>query len=109
MSNKQILFLGCGNIGRALLDGLLNGGYSPNSITIVKPSKNGLKGRVQYFSDLSKLPKSYKPDLIFLTFKPQNAKEILEDFQFKRWSKECSPSAFGEKSSEYLRNSFPKI
>lgn len=82
MTNQklQILFLGCGKMGSAILENFLDKNINPQNITIVDPFiKNKIKD-INYFSDINKIPQNYQVDLVIFAFKPQSATEILSNF-----------------------------
>ena len=82
MSNNNflnILFLGCGNMGRAVVQTLQNH-LNSSQISIIKPTRNNLPNQVVYFANYSDLPSNYTADIVFLAIKPQQALEILPLF-----------------------------
>ncbi len=77
---KQILFIGAGKMGLAIIKNLIKSGFLPQQIKVVKPSKNNQIAKIKYFTSISNLPKNYQADIVFFAFKPQMAEEILLDF-----------------------------
>jgi pyrroline-5-carboxylate reductase len=72
-SNPTTLLIGCGNMGRALLDGWLAAGVlSPDAVTIVDPAASAPDG-VHLVDDI---PEGIAPDLIVLAIKPQQFAEL---------------------------------
>lgn len=80
MTYKKILFIGCGKMGSAVLKNLISNGFDENNFMVLKPSKKNLIKKIKYISSYSDLPKNYQADLVVFGFKPQVAKEILNDF-----------------------------
>jgi len=77
---KNILFLGCGNMGRAILQKMLeNNIFQENQITVVKPSTKNLLANVNYQSSLNFLHGSYQADLVFVCVKPQDSQQVLNE------------------------------
>jgi len=75
----NILFLGCGNMGRPIVQTLQNN-LNSSQVTIIKPTSNNLPSQVAYFADYNELPNNYIADIVFLAIKPQQALEILPLF-----------------------------
>jgi pyrroline-5-carboxylate reductase len=69
---SKILLIGCGNMGRALLDRWA--AFSP--VTIVEPNADDLPNAVKNISDL---PNDLSPEVIVLAVKPQSLDQILPD------------------------------
>ncbi|MES2677890.1 MAG: pyrroline-5-carboxylate reductase [Pseudomonadota bacterium] len=80
MTDKKILFIGCGKMGSAMIKNLLNNGFEYPQLTILKPSKKNQIVGIKYVSSYEQLPKNYQADIVVLAFKPQAAKEILYEF-----------------------------
>jgi len=78
--NKKILFLGCGKMGSAMAKNLIKNGMEPDLISAISPSLNQNIPGIKYYRSASELPQNYIADFVFIAVKPQNAKEILEDF-----------------------------
>lgn len=77
---KNILFLGCGNMGRAILQKILeNNIFQDNQITVVKPSSNNLIANVNYQNSLNLLHGSYQADIVFICVKPQDSDQVLNE------------------------------
>src|SRR5690606_7749959 len=77
MNNKQILFIGCGKMGGAIIRNLLNNGFAPSSSLVLKPTSKNYLPKIKYVSDYNQFPNGYKADIIFFTFKPQHSQKIL--------------------------------
>lgn len=77
----KILFLGCGKMGSILANNLIEeSGMEPRQITVIKRSKKDKIAGLNYVESAAKLSKNYTADLVFLTIKPQDAKEVLGEF-----------------------------
>ncbi len=82
MSNTDffnILFLGCGNMGRVVVQTLQNN-LNFSQISVIKPTIHNLPSQVVYFNNYSDVPNNYMADVVFLAIKPQQAPEILPLF-----------------------------
>jgi len=78
---KNIFFLGCGKIGKIIAKNLLeNQNYSSDNFLILKPSQSNKIDNLNYINNLKKIPPNYIADLVFICIKPQDSKEILEEF-----------------------------
>ncbi len=80
IKNKQILFVGCGKMGSAIIKNLLANGFEYPQFKILKPSKKNPIIGIKQVSSYSELSKGYQADIVVLAFKPQEAKEILYEF-----------------------------
>ena len=78
---SKILFIGAGNMGIPIINSYLAKGYSNKNLKIVKPSKNNMIDDIEYYQDLSQIPSSFKANIIFLAFKPQNSEKILQNIK----------------------------
>jgi pyrroline-5-carboxylate reductase len=78
---NKILFIGAGNMGIPIIKSYLTKGHSNKNLKIVKPSKNNMIDDIEYYQDLSQIPSSFKANIIFLAFKPQNSKTILQNIR----------------------------
>ena len=68
MSATNLLLVGCGNMGGAMLSGWLRQGHDPRSIMVIDPKKPQADG-VRWFTELpAELP---APDVVVLAVKPQ--------------------------------------
>ena len=78
--NKQILFVGCGKMGSAMISNLLKNGFLSEQFLVIKPSQNNLIAKIKYLPSFQNLSQNYQADIVVFAFKPQMAKEILVDF-----------------------------
>lgn len=67
--DSPMLLLGCGNMGRAILDGWLRGGLDPASFVVVDPNARDLPPGVLHVEDSSKLERKFATAV--LAIKPQ--------------------------------------
>lgn len=81
IKNPKIFFLGCGKMGGAIAQNLVEeSNFKNGQITVLKRSDKDKFPELNYVHNTSSLPKGYKADLVFIAVKPQNAAEILEEF-----------------------------
>ncbi len=74
----NIVFIGCGNMGRAILDGFLSA-QSHHTYTVIKPSPIDDLEDVHYFSTCEAGASALKSaDIIILAVKPQIMHEVME-------------------------------
>lgn len=85
MQNKTIILVGCGNMGRAMLEGWLSAGIvAPTNAHIVEPA-DALRQMakdlgVECHASADTLPASLKPDLIVLAVKPQMMLKVTDPY-----------------------------
>jgi len=98
-------FVGCGNMGRAILDGWRMAGMSLSPIVVIDPAMPAIEGvrTVATAADAGPAPK-----LVILGFKPQVIEEVAG--QLKTWltSKTVIVSLLVGVEVASLRNYFPK-
>jgi pyrroline-5-carboxylate reductase len=80
INQKKILFVGCGKMGVAIMQNLIQQGFEKSQFIVVKPSQNNIIPQIQHYSSYRDLAASYQADIVFFAFKPQMAKDILPDF-----------------------------
>jgi predicted dinucleotide-binding enzyme len=73
----QILLVGCGNMGGALLAGWCRMGDASLQITVINRSKPELPSGMAYHSSIDALAADYAPDAIILAVKPQQLDDVL--------------------------------
>ena len=73
---RDILIVGCGNMGGAMLEGWLAGGINPTRFTIVDPRREGAPDGVTL---LRELPMGRSFDAVMLGIKPQMLDELAPD------------------------------
>lgn len=68
---NRIWFVGCGNMGGAILQAWLDRGLDPDKITVIKPNQSPLPGGLQSQPDYPDGPPNEPaPDLVMLAMKP---------------------------------------
>lgn len=72
----HIWLVGCGNLGRAMLDGWLKGGVAPGDMTVINPSARELPEGVRYAS--TPTDAATAPDVIVLAVKPAKLASVAE-------------------------------
>jgi pyrroline-5-carboxylate reductase len=97
-------FVGCGNMGGAIVAGWKAAGVDLSSLVVVRPSATPVEGvrTVSKFGDAGAPPK-----LVVLAFKPQKLDEIAPEL--RRWltSKTVVVSVLAGVEAETLRRHFP--
>jgi len=73
-------FVGCGNMGGAIVDGWRMGGLDLSPVTVIRPSGKPIEG-VRVVKSAGDAPAG--PELVILAFKPQ---------KLGRWRRSCSAS-----------------
>jgi pyrroline-5-carboxylate reductase len=79
MNFPAILLVGCGKMGRAMLDGWLEQGLAPSQILIAEPSAIELPANIaaRKVEDAGKAPAGFKPAIVVLAVKPQSMGAVL--------------------------------
>jgi len=57
-----------------------NQDFSSCNFLVLKPSESNRINNLNYINSLEKIPQNYVADIVFICIKPQEAKEILEEF-----------------------------
>ncbi len=70
---KTIWFIGCGNMGGAILQAWLNQGLDASKVTVIKPNASSLPGGLQSTPDY---PDGPAPDLVMLAMKPYQLDDV---------------------------------
>lgn len=81
--SAQILLVGCGKMGRAMLDGWLGAG-SVSDVAVVEPAGPGAlptDDRVRHLTSADDLGADYRPDAIVLAVKPQAMDGVLPAYR----------------------------
>jgi pyrroline-5-carboxylate reductase len=83
---ENLLLVGCGKMGSALLGGYIAKGRPVNSIRIIEPNQElAASLRTQYgvevIDSIHHLPADYKFDIVQLSVKPQMMADILIDYK----------------------------
>lgn len=78
MINDKILLVGCGKMGSALLDGLINSGANAANIMVIEPHTENISQKdINIISNIDNGLGSFKTDTVLLAVKPQMMEQIL--------------------------------
>ena len=99
-------FIGCGNMGQAILDGFTAADVSPDPLTVVRPSGKEIDG-VRVVKTFAKA--GPPPQLVVLAFKPQKLDEVA--VQLRSWltAKTVVVSLLAGVEVASLRERFPGV
>lgn len=83
--SASVLLVGCGKMGRALLDGWLDQGLPADAVRVVEPSaalRDAVSARgVLAVADAASLPHPLRPDVTVLAVKPQAMEAVVPDYR----------------------------
>jgi pyrroline-5-carboxylate reductase len=99
-------FVGCGNMGGAILDGWRTGGLDLGAVTVIRPSGTPIEGARTVTSFAQAGP---PPKLVVLAFKPQKLDEIAPELRKNLSSKTVVVSLLAGVEAESLRQRFPGV
>jgi pyrroline-5-carboxylate reductase len=99
-------FVGCGNMGGAILDGWRMGGLDLGAVTVVRPSGKLVEG-TRTVSSL--VDAGTPPKLVFLAFKPQKLDEIAPELRKYLSAKTVVVSLLAGVEAASLRQRFPGV
>ena len=79
MATGKILLVGCGKMGRAMLEGWLEQGVKPADLLIAEPHPADLPVpvRQRVVADAARIPHDFRPDIVLLAVKPQSMDAVL--------------------------------
>jgi pyrroline-5-carboxylate reductase len=99
-------FVGCGNMGGAILDGWRTGGMDLGAVTVIRPSGKPVEGTrvVTSFAAAGQAPR-----LVVLGFKPQKLDEIAPELRKFLSSKTVVVSLLAGVEAASLRQRFPGV
>src|SRR5689334_20822645 len=99
-------FVGCGNMGGAILDGWRMGGLDLSPVTVIRPSGKAVEGTrvVTSFRDAGPPPK-----LAFLAFKPQKLDEVAPELRQFLSARTTLVSLLAGAEVVSLRQRFPGV
>jgi pyrroline-5-carboxylate reductase len=99
-------FVGCGNMGGAILDGWRSGGLDLGSVTVIRPSGTQVEGTrtVTSLADAGPAPK-----LVLLAFKPQKLDDIAPELRRHLSAETVVVSMLAGVEAESLRQRFPGV
>jgi pyrroline-5-carboxylate reductase len=108
MAHKEIVMIGCGNMGQAILLRLACGRLADYQFHVVKPSEpnNELRRKnINFVNQIDELPSDIAPYMVILAVKPQIMKEVLSQIK-KRFSEDVLflTMAAGLKMAFYEQN-----
>jgi len=97
-------FVGCGNMGGAILDGWRVGGLDLGAVTVIRPSGREIAGTrtVTSFAEAGQPPK-----LVLLAFKPQKLDEVAPDLRRFLSASTVIVSVLAGVEVDSLRRRFP--
>lgn len=99
-------FVGCGNMGGAILDGWRMGGLELSPVTVIRPSGKLVEGtRVVTSVKEAGSP----PKIVVLAFKPQKLDEIAPDLRRHLSANTIVVSILAGVEAESLRHRFPAV
>jgi pyrroline-5-carboxylate reductase len=78
-AENPLLLFGCGNMGRAMLEGWLAAGIDPKSFVVVDPHANGLPEAVSHYRNSSEADRRFQ--IALLAIKPQLFPELAPDIE----------------------------
>ena len=99
-------FVGCGNMGGAILDGWRAGGMDLTAVTVIRPSGKAVEGTrtVTSFADAGAPPK-----IAVLAFKPQKLDEIAPELRRFLSARTTVVSLLAGVEAASLRQRFPGV
>jgi pyrroline-5-carboxylate reductase len=99
-------FVGCGNMGGAIVEGWRTGGIDLGALTVIRPSGKPVEGAktVKTFADAGASPK-----LVVLAFKPQKLDEAAPALRPFLSAKTVIVSLLAGAETESLRQRFPGV
>ncbi|MHA7819159.1 MAG: pyrroline-5-carboxylate reductase family protein [Erythrobacter sp.] len=78
---RQLLIIGCGNMGGAMLAGWLAAGVAPERFAILDPAREQAPDGVTLYRDASHAEAAGSHDAVLLGFKPQQLASLAPSFQ----------------------------
>ena len=98
-------FIGCGNMGGAILDGWRSGGVDLGAVTVVRPSGRAVPGARTVTSLAEAEP---APKLVVLAFKPQKLDEVAPELRQYVGENTIVVSLLAGVETQSLRRRFPE-
>ena len=99
-------FVGCGNMGGAILDGWRTGGLDLSGITVIRPSGKSIAGVRVVASYADAGP---PPAVVVLGFKPQKLDEVASEMRRFLGAKTVVVSLLAGVEAASLRQRFPGV
>ena len=112
-SDDGLLLVGCGKMGGALLRGWLEGGYNPDEITVVEPSRASVESivdnhAVRVFDSIQDLGADIRPRVVLFAVKPQMMDEIVPSYRPVAESGALIVSIAAGKTINFFENNLTK-
>ena len=104
MAYESILFIGCGNMTGAMLEGWLAAGLPRENFTVVTPTRESVPGDVEL---LREVPEDRAFDAVLLGFKPHMLADIAPTLQAVTGSGTAVLSVLAGVQLDTLRQRFP--
>lgn len=106
---KKIWFVGCGNMGGAILQAWLDNGLDAAKVTVIKPHSSPLPGGLQSQADYPEgPPKERAPDLVMLAMKPYQLDDVAVNLAPLVDENSHIVSVLAGTEIDILRQAFPK-
>lgn len=102
---NSIWFVGCGNMGGAILQAWLDNGLDSAKVTVIKPHASALPGGLQSQADY---PQSASPDLVMLAMKPHQLADVAAHLAPLVGENSHIVSVLAGTEINILRQAFPK-
>ena len=99
-------FVGCGNMGGAVIEGWRSGGLDLGAVTVIRPSGRPVEGTRTVVNVREAGP---PPELLVLAFKPQKLNEIAPELRPFLSSKTILVSFLAGVEAQSLRDRFPGV
>jgi pyrroline-5-carboxylate reductase len=99
-------FVGCGNMGGAMLDGWRTAGVECGAVTVIRPSGKPVEG-ARTVTSIAEA--GAPPQLVVLAFKPQKLDEIAPQLRSRLSSKTVIVSLLAGVEAASLRERFPGV
>lgn len=74
--HQQILLVGCGKMGSALLNGWLGRGTPAEHVSVIEPMQPQLPDGVSLYTEPTALGSDYRPSVVVFAVKPQSMDEV---------------------------------
>ncbi|AWK14918.1 pyrroline-5-carboxylate reductase [Candidatus Fukatsuia symbiotica] len=87
MKNRNITFIGAGNMARAIISGLITSGYPATQISVCAPSvdkRNALSEEFNITNSSDNIAQAQQAEVIVLAVKPQVMVEVCQSLQGKK-------------------------
>jgi pyrroline-5-carboxylate reductase len=112
-ADEGLLLVGCGKMGGALLRGWLEGGYNPDEIAVVEPSRASVESTigdhpVRIFDSIQELGTDIRPRVVLFAVKPQMMEEIVPLYRPVAESGALIVSIAAGKTINFYENSLTK-